>query len=169
MRRRLRRRSTPERETHRTLTRRDLRHAPVHDQQFAERRIAGHLADGLAMGGQAVETAIRGRYDDRDHLALQLAEAGVGQHQVVVHADEGAQFGLVEAVRGEHVRQEADLLVAEVEVLAQVRVEAATRRDRQFQADDLLWLRAVAAGHGGVSSWRGWVRRGCGARWVNVP
>ena len=85
--------------------------APVHHQHLAQRRIARQLPHRRAMGGQAVEAAVHRRDDDRDHLALELAQAAVGQHQVVVDRGEGVELGDVEGVGVQHVRHHAQLFL----------------------------------------------------------
>ncbi len=58
----------------------ERRDAVVHHQHLTELRLAGELADGRAMGGEAIEAAVLGRHDHGDHLALQLREAGRREH-----------------------------------------------------------------------------------------
>ncbi len=63
-----------------------------------KRRVAGKLAHRRAMGGQAIVAMVDRGDGDRDHLALQLRQAGLAQHQIIVHVGEGAQLLLVEGV-----------------------------------------------------------------------
>ena len=88
------------------------RGAVVHHHQFAQRRIARQRAHRGAMRHQAVVAAVLRRHRDRDHLALELGQAGRRQHQVVVHGDEGFELGVVEGVGLQHVGHEAELLLA---------------------------------------------------------
>ena len=69
------------------------------------------------MGHLAVEAAVGGGDGDGDHLALQLGEAAVGQHQVVVERGEGVELVDVEGIGLEHVGHEAELLLADAEIL----------------------------------------------------
>ena len=68
------------------------------------------------MGDQAVVAAIVRRHRDRDHLALELAQARGRQHQIVVHGDEGRKLRHVECIGLEYVRNEPELLLALAEV-----------------------------------------------------
>ena len=61
---------------------------------------------------QAIEAAVVRRHRDRDHLALELAQARRRQHQVVIHRDEGFELRHVEGIGLQHVRHEAELLLA---------------------------------------------------------
>ncbi len=97
---------------HGALPLRQPRRAIIHRHQFAERRIAGELAHGGAMGDQAIIAAVMRRHRDRDHLAFELAQARRRQHQIVVHGDKGGELGHVEGVGLEHVRHEAELFLA---------------------------------------------------------
>ena len=76
----------------------DLRHcgaaelANIAEQSWsflAERRIAGQLPHRRTVRHQTIITAVMRRNRDRNHFALELAQAGRGQHQIVVHGDEG--------------------------------------------------------------------------------
>ena len=107
------------------------RGAIVHHHQFAQRRIAGQRAHRGAMRHQAVVAAVHRRHRDRDHLALELGQARRRQHQVVVHADEGFELGVVEGVGRQHVGHEAELLLALGEIgLHRRRKLAALQRKR---------------------------------------
>jgi hypothetical protein len=68
---------------------------------------------------------------DRDHLTLQLRQARIAQHQVVVHIGEGTQFLLIEGVGEQHVGHEAELLPAFVEIgfrrIAELRLDKVER------------------------------------------
>src|SRR5436853_300057 len=64
------------------------------------------------MRGQAVVAAVLRGYGDRDHLALELGEAGRREHQVVVEGRERLKLGVVERIGEQHVRHEAELLAA---------------------------------------------------------
>src|SRR6185295_3801667 len=68
---------------HCTLALVQPRHAIIHDKMFAEEGIARVLPDGGAMGGEAVVAAVLRRYRYRNHLALELRETGLPEHQVV--------------------------------------------------------------------------------------
>ena len=97
---------------HRPLTSVELRHPIVQCHHFAKLGIARNLANRRAMGHQAVVAAVGGRHDDRHHLPLQLRQAGVGQHDLVIHRHEVAQPLGPEAVGVEHVRHEPQLFHA---------------------------------------------------------
>jgi len=115
----------------RALARRQLGHAIVHHQHLAELGILGEAAHRLAVRNQAVVAAVGGGDDDSHHLALQLGEPGLAKHQVVVERDEGAQLLRPQRIALQHVRHQAELLAAEVVVLAQVGIERRLRRDLQ--------------------------------------
>ena len=83
---------------------------------LAEQRIAGILPHGRAMRSQAIVAAVLRRHRDRDHLALKFREAGVAQHQVVVHRGERFQLRHVEGVGKQHVRHETEFLLAFLEI-----------------------------------------------------
>ena len=91
---------------------RQPRRAVIHRHQFAEHRIAGQLAHGGAVGDQTIIAAVLRRDRDRDHFALELAQARRRQHQIVVHGDEGRELAHVEGVGLEHVGHEAELFLA---------------------------------------------------------
>jgi hypothetical protein len=73
---------------------------------------AAHLPHRGAVGDQAVVAAVVRRYRDRDHLALELAQARRRQHQVVVHGDEGRELGHVKTIGLEHIGDEVELFLA---------------------------------------------------------
>ena len=118
---------------HGALALRQPRGAIIHRHQFAERRIAGQLAHGGAVGDQTIIAAVMRRDRDRDHLAFELAQARRRQHQIVVHGDKGRELRHVEGVGLEHVRHEAELFLAFGEIGRHV---GRKRRRRQFQRGD---------------------------------
>ena len=81
-------------------------------QHLAEHRIARELADGRAVGGEAVVAAVLARHHDGDHLALELRQPRGREHEIVVERREGLELGVVVRIGAQHVRHEADLLVA---------------------------------------------------------
>ena len=80
------------------MARREVGGAVVHRHQLAELRIARQLPDRRAVGGETIEATVHARHHDRDHLALELAQAGGRQHQVVVEGHEGFELGVVERI-----------------------------------------------------------------------
>ena len=101
---------------HGALTLAQARGAVVHHDLLAEQRLAGILPHGGAVRGQTVVAAVVRRHRDGDHLALELGEAARAQHQVVVHGGEGFQLHGVEGVGHQHVRDEAELVLAFLEI-----------------------------------------------------
>ncbi len=130
----------------------------VHHHQLAQHRIAGELAHGRAMRSQAVIAAVHAGDRDRDHLALELRQARRRQHQVVVERRESGELGVVMGVSSEHVRHEAELLCAFVEI-GPVLVRQRPRLQRQrhhlrrvvLASGLLAHLRLVTLGRHGSS------------------
>ena len=117
---------------HRALTLRQGRGAVVHHHQFAKRRIAGQRTHRCAMRDQAIVAAIVRGHRDRDHLALELAQARRRKHQIVVHGDEGIELRAIERIGLQDIRNEAELLVAFCEVGFH---RLAERRRRKVERD----------------------------------
>ena len=130
---------------HRLLAGGEVGGAPVLGDDLAEVIAFRALADGGAMGGQAVVAVVHRRDGDGDHLALELGQAAVGEHQIIDHVDEGFELAVVESVGLEHVRDEAELFLALGEVGFQLR--------RQFGILGHGEGGDFGFGHGGVP-WR---------------
>ena len=96
--------------------------AIVHHHHLAEHR-AAELAYRVAVGGDAVEASVLRRHHRRDHLDLQLGEIGRILDELLPIVDERLQLGGVERKRLEHVRNEAEPLVALLEVRLHLRRE----------------------------------------------
>ncbi len=91
------------------------RGAIVHHHHLAEHGIA-ELAHAVAVRGDAVEAAVLRRHHRGDHLDLELGEVLGVLHQLLPIVDERLQLGVVERKGLEHVRHEAELFVALLEI-----------------------------------------------------
>ena len=66
--------------------------AVVEGEHFAELGVVREFPDGGAVGDEAVVAAVGAADGDGDHLAFEFGEAGGGEHEFVVEADEVAEF-----------------------------------------------------------------------------
>ncbi len=105
-------RELPRKIQHRARTRVEIGGAVVCDHRLGEHRVAGQLSEHRAMRDQAIVTVVRAGHDDGNHLALDLGQARLAEHQIVGHRDKGLELRKIEGISLEHVRNEAELLLA---------------------------------------------------------
>ena len=89
---------------------------PVHHQHFTKHWITRELANSLAMSCEAVKAFVDRGHRDGDHLALKLAQAALGEHQVIVERCEGVELVDVKGIGLQHVWHEAELVLTDIKV-----------------------------------------------------
>src|SRR3954467_927534 len=101
------------------------------------------------MRGEAIIAAVLGRHRDCDHLALQLGQPRGREHQVIVEGCERFELGVVERIGEQHVRYEAELLFAFIEVGLHRGRERARRQIERHHTRVILAWHACAGARGG--------------------